>query len=92
MFIYNNYSSTHSDLLQTAGTQYLHVKRLKPMACEVFKIVNNISPSFIKNLIELKTSKYSMRRTKPVVVLDLKRLNMDFIRTRGCPGREQSTE
>ena len=67
-FIYNNYSSTHNDLLNTAGTQYLHVKRLKRMACEVFKIVNNMSPSFIKNLIELKTSKYSMRRTKPVVV------------------------
>ena len=54
-FIYNNYSSTHNDLLKTAGTQYLHVKRLK-------------RTSFIKNLIELKTSKYSMRRTKPVVV------------------------
>ena len=46
-FIYNNYSSTHNDLLKTAGTQYLHVKRLKRMACEVFKIVNNMSPSFI---------------------------------------------
>ena len=38
------------------------------MACEVFKIVNNMSPSFITNLIEIKTSKYSMRRTKPAVV------------------------
>ena len=67
-FIYNNYSSTHNDLLKTAGTQYLHIKRLKHMACEVFKIVNNMSPSFITNLIEIKTSKYSMRRTKPAVV------------------------
>ena len=61
-------------LLRTGGGRrwqvllYLHVKRLKRMACKVFKIVNNMSPSFIKNLIELKTSKYSMRRTKPVVV------------------------
>ena len=67
-FIYNNYPSTHNDLLKTAGTQYLHIKRLKHMACEVFKIVNNMSPSFITNLIEIKTSKYSMRRTKPAVV------------------------
>ena len=42
-FIYNNYSSTHNDLLKTADTQYLHVKRLKRMACEVFKIVNKTS-------------------------------------------------
>ena len=67
-FIYNNYSSTHNHLLKTAGTQSLHVKRLKHMACEVFKIVNNMPPSFITNLIEIKTSKYSMRRTKPAVV------------------------
>ena len=52
-FIYN-YSSTHNDLLKTAWIQYLHVKPLKRMACDVFKIVNNISPYFIKNLIELK--------------------------------------
>ena len=61
-------SSSHNDLLKTAGTQYLHIKQLKHMACEVFKIVNNMSPSFITNLIEIKTSKYSMRRTKPAVV------------------------
>ena len=29
IFIYNNYSSTHNDVLKTAGTQYLHVKRPK---------------------------------------------------------------
>ena len=50
-FIYNNYSSTHNDLLKTAGTQYLRVKLLKRMACEVFKIVNNIYPH-----LSLKTS------------------------------------
>ena len=47
-FIYNKYSSTYNDLLKTAGTQYLHVKRLKRMECDVIKIVNNMSPSFIK--------------------------------------------
>ena len=50
-FIYNNCSSSHSDLLKVSGTEYLHVKRLKLKACEVFKIVNDLSPSFISDLI-----------------------------------------
>ena len=34
------------------------------MAREVFKIVNNIAPTFIENLIALKRSKYSLRNDK----------------------------
>ena len=53
-FVYNDYVSPYADLLKTAGTEYLHIKRVKEMAQEVFKIVNNIAPTFIKNLIALK--------------------------------------
>ena len=44
------------------------------MACEVFKIVNNMSPYFITILIEIKTSKYSIQQLSQ----NLKRLNMDL--------------
>ena len=67
-FIYNDYSSTHHDLLKTANTEYRHVKRIKEMACEVFKIVNNIAPRFIQNLIILRCSQYSMRKDNTAVV------------------------
>ena len=53
-FVYNYYVSSHADLLKTAGAEYLHIKRVKEMAREVFKIVNNIAPTFIENLIALK--------------------------------------
>ena len=39
------------------------------MACEVFKIVNNIVPSFIQNLIVLKCPQYSMGTDNTAVVL-----------------------
>ena len=38
------------------------------MAREVFKIVNNIAPTFIENLIALKRSQYYPRNEKTVVV------------------------
>ena len=67
-FIYNDSSSTHHDLLKTANTEHLHVKRIKEMACEVFKIVNNIAPIVIPNLIILRCSQYSMRKDNTAVV------------------------
>ena len=48
------------------------------MACEVFKIVNNIAPSFIQNLIMLKCSQYSMRKDNTELSLKQTRLNMDL--------------
>ena len=38
------------------------------MAREVFKIVNNIAPSFIENIIALKRSPYSLRNDKSAVI------------------------
>ena len=38
------------------------------MACEVVKIVNDIAPGFIQNLIMLKFSQYSMRKDNTAVV------------------------
>ena len=67
-FIYNNYTSSHADLLRIAGTEYLHTDRTKYMACEVFKIVNKMSPLFIQDLIALKHTQYSMRQENSAVV------------------------
>ena len=70
-FIYNDYSSMHHDLLKIANTEHFHVKMMKEMACEIFKIVNtrgNIAPTFIQNLIMLKCSQYSLRKDKPTVI------------------------
>ena len=54
--------------LETVNTENLHVKRMKEMGCDVFKIVNNIAPRFIQNLIMLKkNSQYSLRNDKTAV-------------------------
>ena len=67
-FIYNNYTSSHADLLRIAGTDYLHTDRTKYMACEVYKIVNKMSPLFIQDLIALKHTQYSTRQENSAVV------------------------
>ena len=53
---------------KTAGTGYLHIKRVNKMAREVFEIVNNIAPTLIENLFALKRSQYSLRNDKSAVI------------------------
>ena len=60
-FINNDYSSPINDLLKSTNTQPLYVRRLKQMACEVFKTVNKLSPEYINDLVNIKPSTYNFR-------------------------------
>ena len=53
-FINNDFSYSLSELLMQTNTQALHVRRLKLMACEVYKIVNDLSPKYIQDLVNIK--------------------------------------
>ena len=53
-FIINDFTLPLKALLAVSNTTPLHVNRMKTMASEVYKIVNNLSPTFIQDLIRLK--------------------------------------
>ena len=52
-FIKNDFKSSLQDRLSSTSTALVHVRRMKQMATEVFKIVNNMSPEYINDLITL---------------------------------------
>ena len=60
-FVYDDYSSRYEALLKRAGLPTLHVRRLRTMATETFKILNELSPSVLSDLIIKKETKYSFR-------------------------------
>ena len=60
-FIHNDFQSSAEVLLSLTGTFPLHIKRMKFMACEVFKIVNDLSPKYIQDLVNIKVSNYNFR-------------------------------
>ena len=68
-FINNDHTSSLNDLLKSTNTQPLHVRMIKQMACEVFKIINKMSPEYINDLVEIKTSLYDFRAEKQAAVL-----------------------
>ena len=61
-FINNDFTSSFQDLLSFTSTVPLHVRRMKQMATEVFKIVNGMSPEYIKDRITIQNSSYNFRR------------------------------
>ena len=63
-FICDDFESPLPDLLQQNGVLPLHISRMKLMAGEVFKIINNIAPSYLHDLISLKSSPYDFRSEK----------------------------
>ena len=53
-FINNDFTSSLQALLTSTNTLPLHVRRMKQMASEVYKIVNDIAPAYIKDLVNIK--------------------------------------
>ena len=60
-FIYDDYISSYDELLHIAKVPSLQIRRIRTMALETFKIVHNLSPVCLQNLVKFKNSKYSFR-------------------------------
>ena len=52
--IYNDYSSDCQTLLNRSQKPSMEIKRLKNLALEIFKTVNDLNPSFMKSIFSAK--------------------------------------
>ena len=50
----NDYDSGYETLLKISGTSTMHMKRMKQLAIEIFKTVNNLNPNFMKYIFTNK--------------------------------------
>ena len=60
-FIYEDYDSSYEQLLTRAKTPSLEIKRLRTMAIECFKIIHDLSPPCLSDLVSYKKSSYNFR-------------------------------
>ena len=67
-FINNDFTSSLKNPLVMSNTSSLHVRRMKTISSEVYKIVNNLSPSYIQDLVQVKVSNYDFRNEHTAVV------------------------
>jgi hypothetical protein len=61
-FVFGDYTSEYKDLLSRNGISTLYLKRVRIMAQEVYKAINNQSPKYTKELLGERNTRYSDRR------------------------------
>ena len=67
-FIYSDYSSSYESLLIKFQLPSLKVRRMRTIALESFKILNNLSPAYLNDLLTVKNHSYNFRYQKTVEV------------------------
>ena len=61
-FVYEDFKSTYEELLNKANIPYLHIKRIRTMAVETFRILNDMSPPVLSDLVRIwDCSSYNFR-------------------------------
>ena len=53
-FLYNNYQLTYEGLLDKANSSTMNFKRLGSLCVEIYKIINDLNPNFMKHIFELR--------------------------------------
>ena len=61
IFLYNNYQLTYEELLDKANSSTMNVKRLRFLCVEIYKTINNLNPSFMKQIFELRETNRNVR-------------------------------
>ena len=60
-FVYNDYKIDYNSLLEKSKLPTLHVRRIRNLALESYKIINKEGPKFLHELVNLKHCNYSFR-------------------------------
>ena len=53
-FLYDDYNSPSEEILKKSGKVCMEVNRLRYLCIEIYKIINNINPSFTKQIFQLR--------------------------------------
>lgn len=76
-FGYEDYLSSYEQLLEKAKIPSLQIRRQRKMALETFKIINQLTPVCLQNLVNVKKSKYSFRYSNIVDIPQVKTATYD---------------
>lgn len=66
--VFNDYTASYTTLLDKVKLPTLHMNRLRCIATETYKCIHNLSPVYLRDLVEIKESVYSFRYENTVKV------------------------
>ena len=82
-FLHDDYESDYEHLLIKANKPSLEVRKLRFLAIEIFKTINNLNPSFMKEIFTLNTKRDVSRNKLVVKTQSTKRYGTDTLRSLG---------
>jgi hypothetical protein len=62
-FIYQDYGASYENLLIKAKMPTQHIRRIRTMALETYKILNGLAPPVLTNLVKKQDHTYKFRYT-----------------------------
>jgi hypothetical protein len=60
-FVYQDYEASYENLLIKAKMSTQHIRRIRTMTLETFKILNGLAPPVLSNLVKKQDHKYNFR-------------------------------
>ena len=60
-FLYRSYNTSYEDLLLKSGVSSINVTLLRTLCIEIFKTLNNLNPSFMKEIFSLRQTNRPVR-------------------------------
>ena len=73
-FVFSDYTSDYVELLRKADCELLHLKRIKSVACEGFKTLNDLNPVYMKEMFYMKKDVYNIRDNKRLQMKRFKKM------------------
>ena len=82
-FLYNDYDSDYEHLLKLANKPTMEVRKLRTLAIEIFKTLNDLNPPFMKEIFTLNTRRDNVRNRLVVKTQNSKRYGSNSLRSLG---------
>ena len=60
-FLYNDYNTPLEEILKKSGKVCMEVNRLRYLCIEIYKSINNINPSFMEQIFQLRETNRTVR-------------------------------
>ena len=60
-FLYEDCVSSYDDLLKKAGKETMKVNRSRSLCTEIYKLINNINPTYMNEIFKLKKTSRAVR-------------------------------
>ena len=60
-FLYEDHVSSYEELLQKAGKETMKVNRLRSLCIEIYKLINNINPTYMNEIFKLRKISRAVR-------------------------------